>query len=402
MQNHRLTGYRDCEAALRNSDLRQAMYDAGAVITEGTLLMLHGKPHLKRREIESRVFRRNFFKYYEKEVFPATLEQTLAPFVSAGSGDLIELGYRLTVNLTADFAGVDRPLKTPEETEQLIRLTKKFSEAATMVHSTRDKAELEAEVREAMAEFDAVFLTPSIARREDLLAQFEAGAIEEDNLPRDVLTVILRAQDELQFDQAQRIREIGFYMQAGSHSTANSVVHAFEEVLNWAGTDEARWVRLQDPVFVQHCAHESFRLHPASPEAWRAPVCPMHMESVGDLEAEELIILDFFNANRDPELFGLDADTFEPERPAPKGAMKTGLSFGFGTHHCLGRELDGGVLAKPGTDPEKAQFGIVPLIVIKLLSLGARKVADDPPTPDTKTVRPNWGRYPIQFTREIT
>jgi len=402
MQPPRLEGYRECEMALRNSDLRQAMYDAGAVITEGTLLMLHGPPHLKRREVESRVFRRNFFKYYEKEVFPATLQHTIAPFVAVGGGDLIELGYRLTVNLTADFAGVDRPLKTVEETEQLIRLTKKFSEAATMVHSTRDRAELEAEVREAIVEFDTVFLTPSIARREALLAQFNAGQIEEDDLPRDVLTVILRAQDELQFDHSQRIREIGFYMQAGSHSTANSVVHAIEEILTRAGKDLSRWERLKDPVFVQHCVHESIRLHPASPEAWRAPTCPMHIEGAGDLETEELVILDFFKANRDPEMFGDDADVFEPERPAPKGAMKTGLSFGFGTHHCLGRELDGGVLAKPGTSPEKAQFGMVPLVVIKLLELGARKVPSDSPSPDPKTVRPNWGRYPIQFTGEKT
>jgi len=179
-------------------------------------------------------------------------------------------------------------------------------------------------------------------------------------------------------------------------------VHAIEEILTWAGKDLSRWERLKDPVFVQHCVHESIRLHPASPEAWRAPTCPMHIEGAGDLETEELVILDFFKANRDPEMFGDDADVFEPERPAPKGAMKTGLSFGFGTHHCLGRELDGGVLAKPGTSPEKAQFGMVPLVVIKLLELGARKVPSDSPSPDPKTVRPNWGRYPIQFTGEKT
>jgi cytochrome P450 len=402
MQTRRIERYRECEAALRNTDLRQAMYDAGEIITRGTLLMLHAKPHLKRREIESRVFRRNFFKYYETQVFPATLEHTIAPFIEGGGGDLIDLGYRLTVNLTADFAGVDRPLKTIEETEKLIRLTKKFSEAATMVHSTRDKAELEAEVHEAIAEFDKTFLSPSIARREALLARLAAGEIEEDELPRDILTVILRAQDELQFDHAQRIREVGFYMQAGSHSTANSVVHALEEILTWAGEDAARWERLEDPIFVQHCVHESIRLHPASPEAWRAPTCPMYIEGAGELDTEEILSLDFYKANRDPEVFGADAECFDPDRPAPKGAMKTGLSFGFGTHHCLGRELDGGVLAKPGTPREKLQLGIVPSVVVRLLASGARKLADDPPTPDPKTTRPNWGRYPIEFTKEAS
>ena len=402
MDVHRLEDYADCEAALRNFDLRQALYDAGEVITGGTLLVLHGEEHSKRREVEIRVFRRNFFKYYEKEVFPATLAQTIAPFIAAGGGDLIELGYRLTVNLTADFAGVDRPAKTPEETEQLIRLVKKMSEGATMIHSTRDRDELTEEVRAALAEFDRDFLQASIARRLAMIERAENGEIEEDSLPRDVLTVILKAQEELHFDHPQLVREIGFYMQAGSHSTANSVVHALDEIQTWAGNDAARWNRLEDPVFVQHCVHESLRLHPASPEAWRKTMCPMHVVGAGDLPEGDRVELDLFKANRSESIFGADADSFNPDRETPKGVMRSGLAFGIGTHTCLGRELDGGLVAKPGTDPAKAQFGIVPLIVIKLLELGARKVPSDPPTPDTKTNRPNWGRFPIQFTKEIT
>lgn len=400
MESHRLTDFRDCEAALRNFDLRQALYDAGEVITGGTLLMLHGDEHIKRREVEVRVFRRNFFKYYEKEVFPETLSETIAPFLAAGGGDLIELGYRLTVNLTADFAGVDRPAKTPEETAQLIRLVKKMSEGATMVHSTRDWEELTEEVRQALGEFDREFLQASIARRQTLLDAVERGDAEEDNLPRDVLTVILKSQDELQFDDAQRVREIGFYMQAGSHSTANSVVHALDEILTWAGGDQEKWARLGDPIFVQRCVHESLRLHPASPEAWRKTMCPMHIAGAGELPEGDRVELDLFKANRDKEIFGENADQFDPDREVPTGVMRSGLAFGIGVHTCLGRELDGGVLAKPGQPLEKAQFGIVPLIVIKLLELGARKVAHDPPTPDTQTKRPNWGRYPVQFTRE--
>lgn len=399
MEAHRLSDYRDCEAALRNVNLKQALYEAGEVITGGTLLMLHGEEHIKRREVEVRVFRRNFFKYYEKEVFPKTLAQTIAPYLAKGGGDLIEIGYRLTVNLTADFAGVDRPEKSAEETEQLIRLVKKMSEGATMVHSTRDCDELTREVRAALAEFDRDFLQASIRRRQSLLGAVIRGDAEQDTLPRDVLTVILKAQDELQFGDAQRVREIGFYMQAGSHSTANSVVHALEEILTWAGDDTARRARLKDPVFVQHCVHESLRLHPASPEAWRKTICPTRVKGSGDLPEGDRVELDLFKANRSKAIFGDDADLFDPDRQVPAGVMRSGLAFGMGVHTCLGRELDGGVLAKPGVDPAKAQFGIVPLVVIKLLELGARKIPDDPPTPDPKTSRPNWGRYPVQFTR---
>ncbi|WP_206049439.1 cytochrome P450 [Novosphingobium sp. PC22D] len=394
----RLTRFRECEAALRNRDLRQALYDAGKVVMEGVLLALHGDEHAKRREVEVRVFRRNFFRYYEKEVFPATLAETIAPYVESGEADLIAMGYRLTVNLTADFAGIDRPERSGEETDRLITLTKKLSEGATMVHSTRDPAELNAEVAQALAELDRDFLAASIARRRALLEAAGTGDDDAD-LPRDVLTVILRAEDELELDDAQRLREIGFYLQAGAHSTANSVVHAVDEILGWAGDDPARWDRLDDPIFVQQCVHESLRLHPASPEAWRRSLCPVAVREDESVPADTRVELDLFQANRDREVFGDDADSFNPDREVPSGVMRSALAFGIGVHSCLGRELDGGVLARAGSDPARVQYGIVPLIVIELLRLGVRKRPDRPPEPDESTIRPNYKSYPVTFTR---
>jgi cytochrome P450 len=211
--------------------------------------------------------------------------------------------------------------------------------------------------------------------------------------------VILRARDELQLTPGQLQREIAFYMQAGAHSTANSVVHALEEIYRWVGDDAARWRRLDAPEFVQRSVHESLRLHPASPVAWRTATRPMQLAGGIALETGERLVLDLFAANRDPELFGPDADRFNPDRAIPAGLLPSGLAFGIGLHTCLGRELDGGVPARPGSDPATHQYGIVALVVIRLLELGARLVPDDPPTPDPKTLRPNWGRFPVKFTR---
>jgi cytochrome P450 len=391
-----LAGFRQCEGALRNTQLKQSLYDAGEVVMRGVLLTLHGADHAARRAVEVRVFRRNFFFHYEKEVFPVTLEETLRPFLAAGNGDLIEFGYRATANLTADFAGVDRPRKTPEESEKLIRLVKKLSEGATLVHSKRDPAEVEPEVRAALAEFDRDFLQPSIARRRSLLAKVDDGLLSEDELPRDVLTVILRAEEELQMGEDQLLREVAFYMQAGAHSTANSVVHAFHEIHAWAGNDTERWTRLKNPAFVQRCVHESLRLHPASPEAWRTATCSLHMDSVGEMESGDRVVLDLFSANRDPAIFGETANIFDPDRSIPPGMLPSGLAFGIGLHTCVGRELDGGVVAKPGSTSD--QLGIVPLLVNRLLELNVRLNPRSEPKPDLTTSRPNWGSYPVLFS----
>ena len=94
---------------LRNPDLEQSLYDDGRVVMSDVLLTLHGDAHHERRLTEFRVFQRGFFRHYEQSVFPRALTQSLAPYVVAKQMDLVEFGYRVTMNLTADFAGIDRP-----------------------------------------------------------------------------------------------------------------------------------------------------------------------------------------------------------------------------------------------------------------------------------------------------
>ena len=76
MNQVHVDSFQDASAALRHPDLAQCMYDAGAVVMDQVLLSLHGEAHRVRRLLEFRVFRKNFFAYYEHEVFPPTLEAT--------------------------------------------------------------------------------------------------------------------------------------------------------------------------------------------------------------------------------------------------------------------------------------------------------------------------------------
>ena len=398
MKQSFVTGFEEAGAALRNPDLAQSMYEAGAVVMDKVLLTLHGEEHRARRLLEFRVFRKNFFAYYEREVFPATLRATLQPYLAAGRANLIEFGYRVTMNLTADFAGIDRPAGTVEETESLFRLVKTFSEGATLVHSTRDPAEVEAEVRLALVALQEKFLIPSVARRQAMLAQFARGEIGEDDLPRDVLTVLLRNEDKVDLPPDVLLREMAFYLQAGSHSTSNSMAHAMHEIFTWCAARPEGWQRVrQDRLFVQRCVHESLRLHPASPVAWRRPTCPVTLKSGDQVGSRDRVVIDLAAANRDQRIFGVDADDFKPGRPVPPGQFPFGLTFGTGVHSCLGRELDGGVIPKADVDPAAHQYGLVTLLVAELLQAGAQPDPNDPPAPDQNTQRQNWGRYPVEF-----
>ncbi len=393
-----IDSYEGAAVALRNPDLKQSLYDAGAVVMEGVLLTLHGEEHHKRRSLEFRVFRKNFFRRYEQEVFPKTLKETLDPYLAAGKLDLVEFGYRTTMNLTADFAGIDRSRRTIEETETLLRLVKKFSEGATLVHSKRNHDEVRQEVRAALSEFDTIFLQPSIERRLDLLEKFRTGNLAEDDLPQDVLTVLLRNEDKLELPDDLVRREMAFYLQAGSHSTGNSMTHAMHEIFQWCAAHPEDDARVKsDPLFLQRCVHESLRLHPASPVAWRQSLCPVHLASGHSLEAGEDLVIDLHSANRDTEIYGDDADRFNPHREIKKGYAPFGLTFGNGVHACLGRDLDGGAVPRAGTDPTTHQYGIVTMLVRALQDNGAHPDPHDPPTEDTQTERKNWARYPVLF-----
>ena len=104
-----------------------------------TLLDLHGKAHRERRRIENRLFRREIFSYWEHEVLGKTIDVTLNPFVQSKQGDLSVIGYRCAMNLTATIAGIDQDPSDTKQTETLYGIVKKFSEGATLLHSTRNK-----------------------------------------------------------------------------------------------------------------------------------------------------------------------------------------------------------------------------------------------------------------------
>jgi cytochrome P450 len=388
-------------AALRRLDLRQALYDEGAVLMEKVLVNLHGEEHRARRTVEARVLRKDFFDQYERETFPQTLAETIAPYLAAGKGDLVDFGYRVLMNLTCDFTGVDRPARTAEETTTLLRLLRTFGLAATLgqVKDPSVKEATKAQVKAGLDEFDALFFTPSVERRVALIGQMRAGALSEAELPRDVLTHLLLAEEQLDLPRYDMLREAAFFALAGAHTSIHSLSHAFHEITQWIAAHPEDAPRVPaDRLFVQRCVHESLRLHPSSPVAKRRPTCPIHLDGQDLSEADEVVI-DLRTANRETALFGEDADRFNPHRATPKGQQPYGLSMGLGMHACLGRNVAIGVLPKADTDPDEHQYGTVPLIVEALFRHGARPDPEQPARKDETITRITWASYPVLFDR---
>ena len=397
-----LDGYADVRAAFRLRDLKQALYDEGGVVMADCLLVLHGEDHRVRRRVENRLFRRGTFRHWEREFLKDVVRDTLAPFAAAGRADLVELGYRTIMSLTALVAGIDRPTGGAAEADALYRFAKTFSEGATVVHTTRDPEVVRAEVRAALDEFDTTFLRPSLTRRRALLARHATGELDERELPRDVLTGLLRHWDELAIDQEILLRECAFYLQAGSHSTADAFTHAADEFFAWARRDpDAAATARHDPSLLQRCVHETLRLHPASPVARRRALAPAVLRDGTQIPKGAFVVLDIAAANRDPRVFERP-DVFDPSREVPAGVPRWGHAFGGGMHACIGTELAGGV--PPGTDlaggAEEAHdqvLGTVTLMLSALLAAGARPDPEQPPRRDPNSSRDHFAAYPVVF-----
>lgn len=384
--------YADAMEALKHPLLEQALYDAGAAVMGDALITLHGAQHAQRRVVEFAVFRRGFFREYQSGVFARLLSEVLAPYIERGEADLVELGYRVTMNLTADLAGVDRTAGDVAETEALLHLVKTFSTGATLAHSTLDHVSVNAQVVSALDQFSEQFLDASIARRRQCLAQGEA-------LPNDVLSKLLAASERLPLGPLVLRREIAFYLQAGAHSTANAMVNAVHEIFRWVEQGGCEFEQLQaQPRLVQQAVHESLRLHPASPVALRRATEDLSL-GAHKVKAAGLVEVDLVAANRDRAVFGADAELFNPKRVVDRGVWPFGLSFGYGNHACMGRDLDGGIVPKPGADLTADALGIVPLLVLTLLQHGVVPDEARSAQADNTTSRPNFSSYPVQFTQ---
>ena len=401
MTTHRITRFREVEEAYRRPELKQALYNEGGILFDKVLVDLHGDEHRTRRSVESRLFRRNFFRQYEAEVFPRLMHDTIERYLLKEKMDFKDLGYRIMLNVALAFAGIDRQDNSDEEADTLHQLLSQLGLAATLGQYQGDKEPVKEEIRAALAKFQNDFFIPARLRREALIEQFNTGAIEESDLPRDILTVLMTDAEKLEMPDELMMREVAFFYLASAHTSVHTMTHAIHEIFTWFERNDGEATSLSDdPLTLQKFVLESMRLHPASPEGWRETDQEVTLAEGKALRAGDDIVLDLQAANRDKDIFGADAAEYNPYRDRVARISPAGLSFGGGIHVCLGMNLVAGTVLKTdaGYDAENHQYGTITLILREMLRRGASPDPDQPPRKQANTLRDVWEIYPLQFT----
>jgi len=366
-------------------------------ILEDVVFQLHGAQHRERRRVENPLFRRETVVHFLQQRFPEILERTLGAILDSGERDVIRIGQMLTVVLSAEISGVDVPAGDLEAIQRLVDLERVFAEGTGIMDTTYDRGELLRMVRDAFQSFDREFFAGSVARRKELIAS--------DAMPHeggDLLSVLLMSQGQLEMDYALLMRETAFFLESGSDTSSRTLANTLNHLFEWRNAHPDRWnaICASGAVldFLERCIHEALRLNPIVPVARRIATEDIVLNGV-DVEEGTVVYLDAMAANRDPNVFGSNADTFDPERTLPQGIQGFGHGFSGGMHACIGRVLAIGAPATSSGGPKL--YGQTTLMLHALVERGVKK---DPLRKPVQDVSSHWSRigiFPVTFTDDL-
>ncbi len=399
----RFDRYRAVEEILRSDAFHPALHyrDSGPLLDQ-CVLTLGGELHRERRRLERPLFERRALAYYENEILGRSLTVAFerADRQRGDDGhpriDLLWLTRMSLVPVTAAVVGLDG-IDNETDIVALEDMSRRLGEGASVEWSTRDHHEVMTEALEARDQLVDAYYLDSLERRRDLVARHRRGSMSADQLPIDLLTLVLLEFGD-DFDEELWLREALFFVVASANTTTHSTPHVFHEITSWRDDHAEGADLLDDDLALKHACEEALRLHGPVPALLRRA---MRETTVGDAEKlgefEDLACM-LTPANTDTEVFGDDASIFDPRRAKRLGARTAhGLSFGAGAHLCSGRPLAIGL--PPTTDGGTPVMGVVPKLMRALLDRGAHVDPDQPPRLRTDTTALRYETYPLVFDR---
>ncbi len=397
--------YEDIRAALFDPSLSRTFdrcgYDEGN-IREGIVSIQHGAVHRARRRVENTQFRADVLRLYERELFPTVMNELLDRLIDAERVDLFPIGEMLSVVLAARRAGIEYDPASLDDLRLLVRMVDAFSQGAAILDA-KDPDAVRALVRAAYAEFERDFVRPAWERRAPLVAEVRRGEASEEDLPHDILTVLLLHRDDSGIelgDDGRVVREVATYLQGGTHTSAQTLVNALDIVFERPDAERILERIASDTLFAQRVVQETLRLRPTTPKAKRRAEADTEVAGVR-IPRDALVVLDLEKGNRDRDVFGPTADVFDPDRLLDATVPRWGLSFGGGPHQCPGRAVGGGFpVPSSFTVDDDHVYGLVALEVQAVARRGVRPDPDRAPERDTRTARfTRWLHYYVRFDK---
>jgi cytochrome P450 len=368
-----------------------------APITGYGVLALAGRDHFERRRIEAVLFRKDMLRWFEREVVGPSLARELAAATADGEGrtDLLPFLRAVFCDLTCSFWGIDGVV-TPDAQDRFLTVVDEMTFGGAVEWERGNHREIVGESLIAQRRFAAAYLAPAAKRRQALIDAMAAGRLDESELPKDLLTVMLRNKQHFEkWDSDVYVRELTLF--APGDTIMRFMPHMVAEISDWVQDHPQDLARLDDVAFLRRCALESLRLHPASPYFIRKAVEDTRLASGRSFSAGDYVVLDVTTASLDTDVFGADADRFDPHREPLHKVKPVGLAFGEGPHTCIGAVMSMGEVSarRPGPDDP---IGLVPFTLRELFRAGIITDSAERARLNSDNARGEFTSFPVRFT----
>lgn len=391
-----LTDYREVEEVFRSPLMAPFLHDGTEEFRGGTVRQIDGTAHRTRRRTMGRLLRGQGDKRFREEVLMPTIERNLRRAMDTPSADGVPrtdfvLFARVAFfQLVAALIGLDE-VETLEDAEELRLHAEPIQVAMRSWYMSGDRDPIMAQGIEAREKFRIRYFEPALERRVQLVKAATTPEAEAA-LPNDLLTLIARDLDaDWTADRGLALREaITDFINAGTFSSSFTLVHVLDECLSWAERNPDRTDQLLDEKFLADAVAEGLRLHPIVPLFYRTATEPIALASGRTFAAGDHVAMDIGAANRDPEVFGADADSFVPGRALPDAVYPYGIAFGTGRHMCFGMPV---IIGSDGVNGSHVQ------ILKALFAAGVRRDPENRPRMNDQFGRMDgiWDVYPVQF-----
>jgi cytochrome P450 len=388
--------YKSVDEILKSKDFRQGSHQESQPFFGGSLLTIDHNEHFDRRRLEAPLFRKDALEYYEREellpLIAKSLEECERNRGADGlvRADLCLLVRNMLARISAVTTGIDG-VDTPERTDAFRTYVEQLGTGATVEWSTEDHEEVISRILAIRKGFVDEFYGPSVDRRLELIAQFRAAEISEDQLPRDLLTLMyLHWNDD--WDDELPLREATLYTVASSQTTTHAVPHMMMHLHEWFDANPEDYEKRFDREFLKRAGHEAIRLHLPSPALLRIALRDVVLSDGTEIAEGERVACLFTPANRDISVFGDDAKSFDPYREADD-VKPWGFAFGGGEHTCIGRTLVTGLSAR--TDGDEGTDGTLVNIALALFEAGIELNPEEMPAFTELSYHDAYGSFPV-------
>jgi cytochrome P450 len=388
-----LDGWAETLEAFRSRHLGK-LTDLGTDPWHGeTVLHVDGSRHRERRRSMSHLVKRDAHQWFRERVLFPCVERGLREILdnpgqeSVPHTDLPVFAKQMFTELAAALSGIDVG-GDPARTRELVDLVDRIVAALSIRWQLGDKQAILERAWEAKAAFRERFFEPAMARHRVLVAHHQAGEIQPDDLPRDLMTLMVQGANHDWSDDDLALREVVLFVTASLETGSVILVHAVDECFRWFARHPEDRALSTSPAFLLGVLNETLRLHPVGPAFYRTVLEDVTLSTGRSLKKGQVVSLRTGIASRDRSVFGADADSFDPRRTVPAGVYDFGLAFGAGTHMCLGLPL---IVGNEGID------GSHVWLLRTLFEAGMRPDPEHPPVKPDDIERDLFESYSVVF-----